>query len=45
MLEKDSELRAANVEASHTKFQLTLKNVELESLKKQIEELKRPPAA
>jgi hypothetical protein len=52
MLQKDAELRTAKADASNSKLFLSLKNAELESvkkqlesLKKQIEELKRPTAA
>lgn len=45
IIQKDSELRAALAEASNAKFHLTLKNVELDSLKKQIEELRGSKAA
>jgi hypothetical protein len=43
--QKDVELRTARADASNAKFQLTFKNVEIEMLKKQVEELKRPAAA
>ena len=42
MAQKDSEVRAAKAEASSAKFRLTR---EIETLRKQIEELKRPKAA
>jgi hypothetical protein len=44
MLTKESELRTARSEASNARFHLSMKNVEIESLKKQLEQLK-PKAA
>ena len=45
MAQRDAELRAAKADASNAKFHLALKNAQLESLRKQLEELKGSKAA